>query len=51
LKESERIEFVSEGCWRRLVILEVGYNDEAEYHCKCETDQTKAVLTVAGRFL
>ena len=48
IKENDRVELVAEGCWRRLVILNTEYNDEAEYTCKCEADETKAPLTVAG---
>lgn len=46
--ESDRIEFVSESNWRRLVVVRATYSDEAEYTCKCEGDQTTAALTVGG---
>lgn len=49
LVENERIEFVKESCWRRLVILKALYSDEAEYSCKCEADETKMELTVGGK--
>lgn len=48
LKPTEKVQFVSDGPVRRLVITHVQFDDEMPYTCVCKPARTTAQLFVEG---